>query len=67
VARDVDKGVRRLDGGKTVREAVNGLVGIHTPVQRCVRHKERNILEHLPEHQRDTVRRRLRAAWARRP
>ena len=29
-----------------------------------MRHKERNVLEHLAEHQRDTVRRRLRGAWA---
>jgi putative transposase len=47
-----------------LRKAVNDVFGVHTPVQRCVRHKERNVLDHLPEHQRDTVRRRLRAAWA---
>ena len=40
------------------------VLGVDTPVQRCQRHKERNVLAHLPEHQRDTVRRRLRAAWA---
>jgi transposase-like protein len=34
------------------------------PVQRCVRHKERNVLDHLPEPDRPAVRRRLRAAWA---
>ena len=31
--------------------------------QRCIRHKERNVLDHLPEHDRATVKRRLRAAW----
>ena len=36
----------------------------HVPVQRCVRHKERNVLDHLPERDRPASRRRLRAAWA---
>ncbi len=62
---DVDQGVLVvLDGGKALRKAVNDVFGVHTPVQRCVRHKERNVLDHLPEHQHDTVRRQLRAAWA---
>jgi transposase-like protein len=62
---DVDQGVLVvLDGGKALRKAVNDVFGVRTPVQRCVRHKERNVLDHLSEHQRDTVRRRLRAAWA---
>jgi putative transposase len=62
---DADQGVLVvLDGGKALRKAVNDVFGVHTPVQRCVRHKERNVLDHLAEHQRDTVRRRLRAAWA---
>src|ERR687893_2232734 len=62
---DVDQGVLVvLDGAKALRKAVNDVFGVHTPVQRCVRHKERNVLDHLPEHQRDTVRRRLRGAWA---
>jgi transposase-like protein len=34
------------------------------PVQRCIRHKERNVLDHLPERDRPAVKRRLRAAWA---
>jgi transposase-like protein len=32
-------------------------------VQRCVRHKERNVLDHLPERDRELVKRRLRKAW----
>jgi putative transposase len=40
------------------------VLGVHTPVQRCQRHKERNVLGHLPERDRPLVRRRLRAAWA---
>jgi len=34
------------------------------PVQRCVRHKERNVLDHLPERDRPAVKTRLRKAWA---
>lgn len=33
-------------------------------VQRCIRHKERNVLGHLPERDRPVIRRRLRTAWA---
>jgi putative transposase len=62
---DVEQGVLVvLDGAKALRKAVRDVFGSDTPVQRCVRHKERNVLDHLPEHARDTVRRRLRAAWA---
>ena len=51
-----------LDGGKALRAAVDAVFG-HVPVQRCVRHKERNVLDHLPERDRPAVKRRLRAAW----
>src|SRR3954470_15845583 len=62
---DVDQGVLVvLDGAKALRKAVQDVFGVHTPVQRCVRHKERNVLGHLPERDRPVVRRRLRAAWA---
>jgi hypothetical protein len=53
-----------IDGAKALRKAVRDVLGVHTPVQRCVRHKERNVLGHLPERDRRLVRRRLRAAWA---
>ena len=62
---DVEQGVLVvLDGAKALRKAVRDVLGIHTPVQRCVRHKERNVLGHLPERDQPLVRRRLRAAWA---
>jgi transposase-like protein len=62
---DVEQGVLVvLDGAKALRKAVRDVLGVHTPVQRCVRHKERNVLDLLPERDRDTVKRRLRAAWA---
>ena len=53
-----------IDGAKALRKAVRDVLGERTPVQRCVRHKERNVLDHLPERARPAVRRRLRAAWA---
>ena len=52
-----------LDGAKALRKAVRDVLGVHTPVQRCVRHKERNVLAHLPERDQPLVRRRLRTAW----
>jgi len=60
---DCDQGVLVvLDGGKALRAAVDAVFG-PVPVQRCVRHKERNVLDHLPERDRPTVKRKLRAAW----
>src|SRR5688572_2209685 len=62
---DVEQGVLVvIDGAKALRKAVRDVFGVHTPVQRCVRHKERNVLGHLPERDRPLVRRRLRRAWA---
>ena len=61
---DVEQGVLVvLDGGKALRAAVNEVFG-PVPVQRCVRHKERNVLDHLPERDRPLVKTRLRKAWA---
>ena len=61
---DVEQGVLVvLDGSKALRAAVNEVFGL-VPVQRCVRHKERNVLEHLPERDRPAVKQRLRRAWA---
>ncbi len=62
---DVEQGVLVvIDGAKALRRAARDVLGTRTPVQRCVRHKERNVLEHLPERDRPAVKRRLRAAWA---
>jgi putative transposase len=52
------------DGSKALRKAIRDVFGERAPVQRCVRHKERNVLEHLPESDRPPVKRRLRRAWA---
>ena len=60
---DCDQGVLVvLDGGKALRAAVDAVFG-QVPVQRCIRHKERNVLDHLPERDRSAIKRRLRAAW----
>ena len=52
-----------IDGAKALRKAIRNVFG-EAPVQRCVRHKERNVLDHLPERDRPLVRQRLRRAWA---
>ena len=62
---DTEQGVLVvLDGAKALHKAVRDVLGVRTPVQRCVRHKERNVVEHLPERERGRVRGRLREAWA---
>ncbi len=53
-----------IDGAKALRKAIRTVFGERAPVQRCVRHKERNVLDHLPERDRTVVKRRLRRAWA---
>jgi transposase-like protein len=53
-----------IDGAKALRKAIREVFGEAAPIQRCVRHKERNVLDHLAESERQIVRGRLRAAWA---
>jgi putative transposase len=61
---DVEQGVLvMLDGSEALRAAVREVFG-PVPVQRCVRHKERGVLDHLPERDRPVVKARLRRAWA---
>jgi putative transposase len=52
-----------IDGAKALRKAIRNVFG-EAPVQRCVRHKERNVTDHLPERERPAVKQRLRRAWA---
>jgi transposase-like protein len=62
---DVEQGVLVvIDGSKALRAAVNDVLGARTPVQRCQIHKQRNVLDHLADRDRDLVKRRLRRAWA---
>lgn len=51
-----DRGLNRdeafllvLDGSKALRKACRQVFGDTFPVQRCIRHKERNICDHLPK------------------
>ncbi|MGH3739475.1 MAG: IS256 family transposase [Micromonosporaceae bacterium] len=53
-----------LDGGKALTKAVRDVFGDHAVIARCRTHKERNVMDHLPEAERSWVRRKLRAAWA---
>ena len=53
-----------LDGAKALRKAVRSVFGEAAMVQRCIRHKERNVTDHLAERDRPALKRRLRAAWA---
>jgi putative transposase len=66
VERGVKPGRRRLfviDGAKALRTAIDRVYGGHNPVQRCRKHKERNVLGHLPKQQHDQATATLRAAW----
>jgi transposase-like protein len=38
-----------IDGGKALKKAITKVFGKKAFVQRCVRHKERNILQYLPK------------------
>ena len=53
-----------VDGGKALERAIGAVFGAKALIQRCRRHKERNVTDHLPEAERPLVQRRLRAAWA---
>lgn len=53
-----------IDGGKGLRKAVDEVFGGKALVQRCRIHKQRNVLEHLPQSLRSKYAWRLRAAWA---
>jgi putative transposase len=62
---DASRGVLFVvDCGKALDRAIRSVFGAKALVQRCRRHKERNVTEHLPEAERPLVQRRLRAAWA---
>jgi putative transposase len=53
-----------IAGSKALRKAIRTVFGERALGQRCIRHKERNVLEHLPERDRPAAKRRLREAWA---
>jgi putative transposase len=47
-----------------VSKAIKSVWGDKALIARCRLHKERGILDHLPDAEHDWVRRKLRAAWA---
>lgn len=51
-----------IDGSKALRTAIRKVFG-SSPVQRCRAHKLRNVLERLPEDQRQQAQAAVRAAW----
>jgi putative transposase len=51
-----------LDGSKALRKAVRSVFG-EVPVQRCLWHKERNVLGHIAERDRPPIKARMRKAW----
>ena len=66
VARGVSPKAKRLfviDGAKALRAAICKVFGSQHPVQRCRNHKIRNVVERLPEEQKDQVKAALRASY----
>ncbi len=53
-----------LDGGKALRRAIRDVFGERALVHRCHRHKERNVLDLLPDRDRPRILARIRGAWA---
>jgi len=67
IARGLDPQPKLLivmDGGKALRKAVQQVFGDQAVVQRCRVHKQRNVVEHLPQDKQGQAIWRLRAAWA---
>lgn len=60
----ISRGLRRekylfvIDGSKALRKAIKKTFGEDAFVQRCVRHKERNIIKYLPKERHKEFRRR---------
>jgi putative transposase len=61
---DASKGVLFVvDGSKALSSAIPAVFGGKAVIGRCRLHKERNVLDHLPDAEHHWVRRKLRAAW----
>jgi transposase-like protein len=66
VGRGVKPDSKRLfviDGAKALRAAIHKVFGPQHPVQRCRNHKIRNVVERLPEEQKDQAKAVMRAAY----
>jgi len=67
VERGVKPGVKRLfviDGSLALRAGIDAVFGSDNPIQRCRLHKERNVLDYLPDEQKEYARLSLRAAFS---
>jgi len=66
VERGVRPGRRRLfviDGSKALRAAIDAVYGKDNPVQRCRNHKRKNVLDHVSDPLKDTVKATMNAAY----
>jgi len=66
VERGVTSDRRRLfviDGSKALRKAIDAVYGQGNPVQRCRNHKRKNVLGHVPDSMKDTVKATMNAAY----
>ena len=52
-----------IDGSKALRKALKEVFGEKVLIQRCQVHKMHNVLDYLPKHKREWVKRKLRKAW----
>ena len=52
-----------MDGSKGIRSAVREVFGDLALVQRCMTHKKRNVLDHLPKERQEWVRRQMNRAY----
>ncbi len=67
VEHGVKPGVRRLfiiDGSKALHAGIRAVFGPDNPVQRCRLHKERNVVDHLPDTQKEYAKLTMRAAFS---
>lgn len=66
VERGVNPDRRRLfviDGSKALRKAIDAVYGTSNQVQRCRNHKRKNVLDHVPDSMKDTVKATMNAAY----
>ena len=52
-----------IDGSKALRSAVDTMFGATNPVQRCRSHKVRNVMGHLLDELKDSVKAVMNAAY----
>ena len=52
-----------IDGSKALRKAIDAVFGQENPVQRCRNHKRKNVLDHVSDSMKDTVKATMNAAY----